>query len=583
LCDGRELHVVITPPGITEPPDLFSTTPRPQVELVEANRSKAAKVWVYRRDDEPNYDLVVDLVSSNPAKAAVEPVVAGQPTRVIVPPIPASDPGIIVRFLSIYDDALAEGCAGVTISPVAVGYLDRRLPASQQRLIPVSQVGKGYQYLTFNDSIRIKDNDTLVSGLTVRPGTFNESGSSGVATGVVTRSGPTNGALTVTVRSLDPSEIRLGPEGGTPTGTSLDVTIPAGEASASFAVGAVDELLADGDQVVQLEARESGECFTVGKRASVIVRDDELPELIVKAPVSVTENGTGNKVSGSVTRNTLGSTPLVVRLQSTDISEATVPATVTIPAGQRSVLFSISGVDDRINDGNQRVRILASATGFRPGSVDMTVIDRPVGLTLTVAPSTISEGASTRAARATLTRTTATTTAMTVTLASSNPSKVRVPSAIIIPAGSASVSFDVAAVDNSIVDGDATVRLTATKTGLVSGLAIVTVLDNDAPALVARNNGESGLSMISARGNHLVLSFSQALNADAATNIEAYAVTIDGAPAEIESVSYSAASRSAHLILSETPAAGAKIAVQWNSLKSVAGNEFSGQATATAR
>ncbi len=76
--------------------------------------------------------------------------------------------------------------------------------------------------------------------------------------------------------------------------------------------------------------------------------------------ISMSENG-GTAV-GTVTRNlsTSASPTLLVRLTSNDLTEATVPATVTIPAGAASITFPITAVDDSIGDGTQTVLISAT-------------------------------------------------------------------------------------------------------------------------------------------------------------------------------------------------------------------------------
>jgi hypothetical protein len=77
-----------------------------------------------------------------------------------------------------------------------------------------------------------------------------------------------------------------------------------------------------------------------------------------------------------VRRNTGTSGDLVVTLVSDDTTEATVPATVTIPDGQDSATFTVTGVLDGVNDGTRPVTILASAAGFNSGSAGLQVTDR---------------------------------------------------------------------------------------------------------------------------------------------------------------------------------------------------------------
>jgi|GEM_PF-4745070 len=78
-------------------------------------------------------------------------------------------------------------------------------------------------------------------------------------------------------------------------------------------------------------------------------------------PATVSEDGS-QAVVGTVTRSGDISEPLVVALSSSDTTEASVPSTVTIPAGQSSAQFLVSVVDDDILDGAQTVQISASGS-----------------------------------------------------------------------------------------------------------------------------------------------------------------------------------------------------------------------------
>ena len=59
---------------------------------------------------------------------------------------------------------------------------------------------------------------------------------------------------------------------------------------------------------------------------------------------------TNSDIAGAVT----------VALISSDTSEATVPASVTIPAGQATASFVVTAVDDALLDGTRTVTIAAS-------------------------------------------------------------------------------------------------------------------------------------------------------------------------------------------------------------------------------
>jgi len=98
--------------------------------------------------------------------------------------------------------------------------------------------------------------------------------------------------------------------------------------------------------------------------------------LLVSATPSVFGENSGPSASvGSVNVSSPAPTDLVVALASSNTNAVTVPASVTIPAGQTSASFSISAVDNALSDGTKTVIITATATGYANGTVQLTVTD----------------------------------------------------------------------------------------------------------------------------------------------------------------------------------------------------------------
>lgn len=88
------------------------------------------------------------------------------------------------------------------------------------------------------------------------------------------------------------------------------------------------------------------------------------------------ENGSGTSTVITVSRNDDSSASLLVNLTSDSSANLTVPASVTIPAGQTSTTFTVTAVDDGIIDGNQTVKITATALGLQAANRSLTVNDR---------------------------------------------------------------------------------------------------------------------------------------------------------------------------------------------------------------
>lgn len=89
------------------------------------------------------------------------------------------------------------------------------------------------------------------------------------------------------------------------------------------------------------------------------------------------ENAGPGAATATVSRSELAdlSQSLVVMLSSSDPTEATVPQSVTIPAGQTSITFDIDAVDDHDIDGTQIVVITATAANYVTETATVNVTD----------------------------------------------------------------------------------------------------------------------------------------------------------------------------------------------------------------
>jgi hypothetical protein len=168
--------------------------------------------------------------------------------------------------------------------------------------------------------------------------------------------------LVVSLTSGDPSEAAVAPS----------VTILAGQASATFAIDALDDALLDGDQIVTLSALASG---FEGATAILTVADYEMLAVAIDL-AEIAEDDGPSAAMVTVTRgNTDVALPLTVNLISSDDTEAWVASGVVIPAGQSSASFAIDAVDDDLLDGTQTVTIEASAAGYKSGNATLQVLD----------------------------------------------------------------------------------------------------------------------------------------------------------------------------------------------------------------
>ncbi len=194
----------------------------------------------------------------------------------------------------------------------------------------------------------------------------------------------------------------------------------------------------------------------------------------------VREDAGSLALRGVVTRNGSTASPLVVTVASSDTTELTAPATVTIPAGQLSTTFELTPMRDQQVDGPQSVTVSVSATGYTTalGSAVVLDVDQPA-LLLTIDASSLTEGTT---ATATLTRDFVSASPITV-LVSTNGSQLNVPLSVTIAANEASTTFAVAAVDDELIEATRSVSVDVAAGGFTSASAAVNVVDNDIPSI----------------------------------------------------------------------------------------------------
>ncbi|WP_395753592.1 M36 family metallopeptidase [Prosthecobacter sp.] len=202
--------------------------------------------------------------------------------------------------------------------------------------------------------------------------------------------------------------------------------------------------------------------------------------LSLTLPASVAEGQGVLSGTGRVTVSSAPGSALTVSLESLDTSEITLPATVTLPAGQTTVTFDVTVVDDAVLDGPQTVQCRALATGYPTATSTSTVTDNDSTTVTVTLPATVTEGAT---AQGTVQFASPTAADLTVTLASSLTARATVPASVVIPAGQSSAAFTITAPDNSIIDGTQIATITATLAGSTPGTATIQVLDNESTNL----------------------------------------------------------------------------------------------------
>ena len=268
--------------------------------------------------------LTVGLKTSDEARGRVPATVT----------IPAGASSTTFRFTPV-NDSIPNGGHAVSIFATASGLSPATIVAS------------------------VIDDEVSIISLALTKSSMPEGGEP--VTGMVTRNTPTTAPLIITLSSHDSSVVTV----------PATVTIPAGSTSATFAITSVNDELSNGDQTILITA--SADDFVSGEVELKVMEDDPAALSVQLAVSSILENG--GTTTGTVSRNTPSTSPLVVQLSSTNSDSATVPSSVTIPTGALSATFSITILNDTRYRGDASTQIVANAVGLTESSANLDILE----------------------------------------------------------------------------------------------------------------------------------------------------------------------------------------------------------------
>lgn len=162
-------------------------------------------------------------------------------------------------------------------------------------------------------------------------------------------------------------------------------------------------------------------------------------------------------------------------------SRITVPASVTIPAGQSGAIVYISLTDNDVLDDESTVTVSAEGNGYAKVSQQLFIEDNEYpNLTVVASKSVITEG---ETFQLTITASRASAAPLTVTLTSENNKRFTFPQTLTIPAGETSTTVTVETVDDELPSLELSNAFTASAPSYNKGEVIVLLQDNDMPVL----------------------------------------------------------------------------------------------------
>ncbi len=214
---------------------------------------------------------------------------------------------------------------------------------------------------------------------------------------VLTRSGDVTAAMDVTVAPAGGSAVKTTDYSFAPdyaaSGTMNTFTIPAGQASLTVTVAAVNDTAQEGPETVTLQLG-AGAGYQVRSSgvAMLTIADNDTTRPVVSLAATDVYAGEGSGDAGAFTVSRTGATgsPLTVALAfsgtaTNGVDCGMVPGTVTIPAGQSSVVVPLVVTDDSVMEAPEDAILTVSANAAyvvspvaASGTVTITDNDLPV-------------------------------------------------------------------------------------------------------------------------------------------------------------------------------------------------------------
>ncbi|MDX1927594.1 MAG: hypothetical protein SFV81_13820 [Pirellulaceae bacterium] len=291
---------------------------------------------------------------------------------------------------------------------------------------------------------------------------------------VMEGSGPHTGYALVAIAPTTPLTLLLV---GSPSGQLAlpsTVVIPAGETFASFQFSAAEDSLVNLTRSIEVSASATGVTATP---TIIKIDDNDIPIVTLSLPEMLPE-GVSYTNNAMLTIDQPTTVPINFALSADPWGELTFPISVTIPAGQTQVAFSVRAVNDSKIDGDVSVTMTALANGFSASNQTTTVDNETRTLGLTLATSVL-EG---NMVTGTVSISGNLPTALEVSLSCSSEAAQVLPASVTIPAGMTQASFNVTAVDNNLRDGTRAVTVDAVATNFTGISKPISVRDNEVAA-----------------------------------------------------------------------------------------------------
>ncbi len=213
----------------------------------------------------------------------------------------------------------------------------------------------------------------------------------------------------------------------------------------------------------------------------VLVQGEDDARAIIELPATTFQEGSGPHAAILVV-SPAPAADLVFAFDASDSAQLSLPATVTVSAGQTAVGFVFSVVDDALFNRTRTLWLSPSAAGVLATPVSLVIQDNDTPVSVLTVPTHLNEGEAT-GNNASLTIDRIPTAPVSFQLTATPPGYVSMPAVVTLEPGLTGASFSVRATENTRIDGPVVVTIQATSVDVEPSSASSTVIDNEARIL----------------------------------------------------------------------------------------------------
>ena len=309
------------------------------------------------------------------------------------------------------------------------------------------------------------------------------------------------------------------------------VTIPRYQSAAYFNVSVEDNSILDESDSFTLEIKGNGypESYV-----EITITDNEHATVDLTTSKDSILEGESDILTIELPR--VATEDITVRLTAEYPGRLSLPESVVIPAGESMASVEVKAIDNKAIDGDKDVAIRAAIDGQLSGETYLLVMDNDIPhLSLEILPKDISEAGGIYAARAVLSRSDNLDSKVTIRLSDDSKGELLLPyRELVMNSGVESIEFTVGTTDNTEVDGNRKVTLTAAVyisscnctsqgSGVGSVSETLTIIDDDGPSLTLTASNPT-----LKEGNNAGIWLTVSRNTDVSQPVEATIATDNG-------------------------------------------------------